>query len=227
MAREHHDTNQFRGARFTHADLTGVTIRDCDVTGLRFVDCVLGEAVVSGDFAQLVVSDVDVTAYVQSELDRRQPERVLVRSLRSAQDHRDTWAAVQQTWAATHERLASVPESVLIQRVGEEWSVVETMRHLVFATDAWIGRAVLGRSHPYHPAGGYPDDLSAQIGLVPHVMPSFGHILAARAERVATVTDFVADLTDNGLTRACLHTPAPGYPEHRRTVADCLRVVMN
>lgn len=231
MTNQHHATDQFRGARFTHADLTGVTIRDCDLTGLQIVDCILGEAVVSGDFTHLVVNDVDVTAYVQSELDRRQRERVRVRSLRTAQDHRNTWAAVQQMWAATHERLASAPESVLTQRVGEEWSVLETMRHLVFATDAWIGRAVLGQPHPYHPAGlpaaGYSDDLSVQIGLAPHVMPSFDQMLAVRAERMATVADLVADLTDNRLTRSCQHAPAPGYPDHPRTVADCLRVVMN
>ncbi len=231
MARQHYDTDEFRGARFGRADLTGVSIRDCDLTGLRIVDCTLGEAVVSGDFTELVVNDVDVTEYVRSELDRRQPERVLVRSLRTAQDHRDTWAAVEQLWAATHARLASLPPAVLTRRVGEEWSAVETMRHLVFATDAWVGRAVLGRPQPYHsagiPADGYPDDLSAQIGLELHVMPSFGQMLTVRAERMATVADLVADLTDDGLTRACAYAPAPGYPEHRRTVADCLRVVMN
>jgi hypothetical protein len=231
MGSQHHDTVQFRGARFTHADLTGVTIRDCDLTGLQIVDCILGEAVVSGDFSQLLVNDVDVTAYVQAELDRRQPERVRVRSLRGAKDHRDTWAAVEQMWAATHARLASLPESLLTRRVGEEWSVLETMRHLVFATDAWIGAAILGQPQPFHPAGlpagGYPDDLSAQLGLELHVMPSFAQMLAVRAERIATVAGVVADLTDERLAHACQKAPAPGYPEHRRIVADCLRVVMN
>ena len=231
MTGQHHDTAEFRGARFTHADLTGITVRDCDLTGLQIVDCILGDAVVAGDFTRLVVNDVDVTAYVSAELDRRQPERIRVRSLRGARDHHDTWAAVQRMWAATHARLASLPEPLLSQRVGEEWSVLETMRHLVFATDAWIGAAVLGQPHPYHPAGlpsaGYPDDLSAQLGLELHVMPAFPQLLAVRAERMATVADVVADLTDDRLAGVCLRAPAPGYPEHRRVVADCLRVVMN
>jgi hypothetical protein len=230
MAR-HHDTDEFRGARFTHADLAGVTIRDCDVTGLQIVDCILGEAVVSGDFTRLIVNDVDVTAYVESELDRRQPERVLVRSLRTAEDHRGTWAAVLRMWAATHDRLAPVPESLLTRRVGEEWSAIETMRHLVFATDAWIGNAALGRPHPFHPSGlpytGYPDELSARLGLELTVMPSFEQLLAVRAERSAMVSGLVADLTDEGLTRPCEHVPAPGYPQRPPTVATCLRVVMN
>jgi hypothetical protein len=231
MTRQHHDTDEFRGARFTRADLTGITVRDCDLTGVQIVDCILGDAVVSGDFTRLVVNDIDVTAYVSSELDRRQPERALVRSLRGAQDHRDAWAAVERMWAATHARLASLPESLLTRRVGEEWSVLETMRHLVFATDAWIGAAVLGQPQPYHPAGlpaaGYPDDLSAQLGLELNVMPSFSQLLALRAERMAAVAGVVADLTGDGLADSCRRAPAPGYPEHRRVVADCLRVVMN
>lgn len=230
MGVHHHDTDEFRGARFTLADLTGVIIRDCDLTGLQIVDSILGEAEISGDFSKLVVNDIDVTEYVQAELDRRQPERVLVRSLRTAQDHRDAWAAIERMWEATRERLTTLPEAVLTRRVGEEWSAVETLRHLVFATDAWIGRAVLGRSHPYHPAGlpagGYPGELSTQLGLALDVMPSSGQMLAIRAERLATVTALVTGLTDEGLTRLCEHAPAPGYPERPRTVADCLRVIM-
>lgn len=231
MAIRHHDTDEFRAARFTHSDLAGVVMRDCDLTGMQIVDCVLGDAAVSGDFTQLMVNDVDVTRYVQSELDRRQPERILVRSLRTAQDHRDTWTAIEQMWGATRERLTSMPESVLNQRAGEEWSVVETMRHLVFATDAWVGRAVLGRPQPYHPtglpAGGYPEELAAQVGLTLHARPTFDQLLTVRAERMATVAAVISDLNDDSLTRTCQHVPAPGYPDLPRTVAGCLRVVMN
>jgi len=70
-----------------------VRFRDCDLTGLRIIDCIIGDGVISGDFDRLVVNDVDVSDFVRDELDRRQPERVLLRSLGTAQDHRDTWAA--------------------------------------------------------------------------------------------------------------------------------------
>ncbi len=37
----------------------------------------------------------------------------------------------------------------------------------------------------------------------------------------------VADLTDQGLGRLCPRSPAPGYPDEGRTVADCISVVMD
>lgn len=163
MSVTHHDTEEFRGARFTHADLSGVRFRDCDLTGLRIIDCIIGDGVISGDFDRLVVNDVDVTDFVRNELDRREPERMLVRSLNTAQDHRDTWAAIERMWAGTHEHLAGLPAPVVAARVDEEWSAVETLRHLIFATDAWAARAILARARPYHPAGlpagGYPTTL--------------------------------------------------------------------
>ena len=231
MSVTHHDTDEFREARFKHADLSGVTFRDCDLTGLRIIDCIIGDGVISGDFDRLVVNDVDVTDLVQTELDRRQPERVLVRSLRTARDYRDTWAAIERMWAGSHEHLAGLPASVVAARVDEEWSAVQTLRHLVFATDAWAARAILARQPPYHPAGlpasGYPDDLAAKIGLDSHLEPSLAEVLAVRAERMSLVAGIVAGATEDSLARVCEQSPAPGYPEQSRTVARCLRVIMN
>ena len=62
---------------------------------------------------RVVVDDVDVTAYVAAELDRRHPERVLVREMRSADDVRAAWAVVDGMWddavahAATRARAAA------------------------------------------------------------------------------------------------------------------------
>jgi len=231
MSVTHHDTEEFRGARFTHADLSGVRFRDCDLTGLRIIDCIIGDGVISGDFDRLVVNDVDVTDFVRNELDRREPERMLVRSLNTAQDHRDTWAAIERMWAGTHEHLAGLPAPVVAARVDEEWSAVETLRHLIFATDAWAARAILARARPYHPAGlpagGYSDDLAAKIGLDCTLAPSLAEMLAVRAERMSLVAGIVAGLTEDLLARGCEQSPAPGYPEQTRTVARCLRVIMN
>jgi hypothetical protein len=231
MGVTHHDTEEFREARFTHADLSGVRFRDCDLTGLQVIDCIIGDGVISGDLDSLVVNDVDVTHFVRTELDRRQPERVLVRSLSTAQHHRDTWAAIERMWAGSHHHLTALPASVLAARVDQEWSAVQTLRHLVFATDAWAARAILGRERPYHPAGlpssGYPDDLAAEIGLDGNLAPSLAELLAVRAERMSLVAGIVAGLTEDLLARVCEQPPAPGYPEQTRTVARCLRVIMD
>jgi hypothetical protein len=41
-------------------------------------------------------------------------------------------------------RLGGLPKGSEHQRVGGEWSVVETLRHLVFVHDSWFRRCCLG-----------------------------------------------------------------------------------
>ena len=87
MAAEYSDTEAFRGASFTGADLTGAKFRDCDLRQVRIVDSWLIDVQVSGEVGSFVVNDVDVTEFVTAELDRRNPERVLVRSMQTADDY--------------------------------------------------------------------------------------------------------------------------------------------
>ncbi|MEV4576450.1 DinB family protein [Nonomuraea jabiensis] len=123
-----------------------------------------------------------------------------------------------------------MPEAARHERVDDEWSLVETLRHLVFATDAWAGRAILDAPDPFHRLGlthsGYPPEDAAALGLDLDARPSYAEVAQARAGRVALVRGILDGLTDAGLERACIRAPAPGYPEEPRTVGGCLRVVM-
>jgi len=107
---------------------------------------------------------------------------------------------------------------------------VETLRHLVFATDAWASRTILDQPMPYHRMGlthsGYPPEDAAKLGVELEATPSLDEALAVRADRHAVVRRIVEGLTDEELERVCSRTPAPGYPEEPRTVGRCLRVVM-
>jgi len=58
------------------------------------------------------------------------------------------------------------------------------------------------------------------------VRPSYDEVSEARADRRAVVRRILDGLTDADLGRTCSRTPAPGYPEEARSVADCLAVVM-
>jgi len=49
---------------------------------------------------------------------------------------RDTWAEIEALWAQTVVRARGLPDGAEHERVGGEWSFVETLRHLVFVTDA-------------------------------------------------------------------------------------------
>jgi hypothetical protein len=50
--------------------------------------------------------------------------------------------------------------------VDDEWSFTETLRHLVFATDAWVRRAVLGDPSTWHPLG-LPWDGAPELPGIP------------------------------------------------------------
>ena len=185
----------------------------------------------SGLVANLVVNDVDVTAFVEAELERRHPERAQLRAMLTADDHRAMWDTIERVWSETVARARRLPEPARHERVDEEWSFVETQRHLVFATDAWARRMVLDDPMPFdrigYPATGYPPADAAAIGIDLDARPSFDDVIAVRADRMAVVRRIVDGLTDDELERLCTGVPAPGYPDEPRTVRRCLRVVMN
>ena len=222
--------DRFRGAVLTGADFTGATFRDCDLRRVKVVDSWLVDVNVSGLIGQFVVNDVDVTAFVEGELDRRHPERVQCREMRTAEDLRSMWDTIEGLWGATIERARRLPEEVRHERVDDEWSLVETLRHLIFVTDAWASRTVLDEPLPYAPLGyphsSHPRGSAAAIGIDVDARPTFDEVMAVRTARMAVIRGIVADLTDDALGRWCTRTPAPGYPQEPRTVRACLGVVM-
>jgi len=230
MATEYEHTVAFREASFTGADLSGARFRDCDLRRVKIVDSWLVDVDVSGLVGNLRVNDVDVTAYVEAELDRLHPERVQLRAVRTAEDHRAMWDTIERLWSSTVARAERLPEEVRHERVDGEWSFTETLRHLVFATDAWAGSSILDLSQPYHPLGlthtSHPPADAAALGIDLTAKPSYAQVLLARAERLALVRGILDALTDPELDRDCPRPPAPGYPDEPRTVGRCLRVIM-
>lgn len=230
MASEHVQSDQFRGARIHLCDLAGLEIRDCGVDGLKIVDCYGSDVYLGGFFERLVVNDVDVTAYVEAELDRRNPARVLARDAASPDDYRSAWDAIETLWDATLDRARLLPEATLHEQVDGEWSLVETQRHLLFAGDAWLGNAVLEEETPYHPlglpAGGTPPDAAARLGLTLDAVPTLDEVLAPRLARMAAMRRVVDGLTAAELDRVCGRKPADMYPEQEYVVRRCLKVVL-
>ena len=238
---EHQDTDAFRGASFRRVDLSGAsfrevdlsgaTVRDSDVTGLRIVASVVDDVHLSGHegVGRVVVDDVDVSAYVAAELDRRHPERVLVREMRSADDVREAWGHVDRLWDDAVAHAATLPETLLHERVRDEWSFVETMRHLVFADDVWVGRMLRGGPSVFDPLGVPPtdttDDAAAEMGLELTARPSFETVSDLHAERRARFTRLLAARHRRraargphrgpraGVGRGVVHRP--GLPDHR------------
>lgn len=230
MSAEYAQSDQFRGARIHLCDLAGLEIRDCEVSGLKVVDCYGSGVYLGGDFERVVVNDVDVTPFVEAELDRKHPARRLAREAESPNDYQTTWGAIEALWAATLERARLLPEVKLHERVDGEWSLVETQRHLLFASDAWLGNAVLEEESPYHPlgfpAGGMPADQAAELGLTLDATPTLDEVLAPRRRRMATMRRVIEGLTEAELDRTCARKPADPYPDQEYVVRRCLKVVM-
>jgi hypothetical protein len=223
-------STQFRGARFDVADLRGARFTDCDLSGVTIRDSWLVNVSISGYLSDVTVNGVDVTDFVSAELDRRHPERVQLRNGQTADDVRAIWATIERLWAEAGERAGRLPEAALAEQVNEEWSFEQTLRHLVFITDAWASRTVLDEPMPYHPLGlpqsWYPAAEAAALGIDLTAKPGYAEILAARADRMAVMRRIVASVTDDGLGRLCQRSPAPGYPDEDRTVIECLSVVL-
>jgi hypothetical protein len=230
MPDEFFETDAFRDASFERCQLNGMVIRDCDVTNLQIVDSFVHDVSISGDLRNVVVNDVDVTAYVQGELDRRYPERVQVREAQTPDAYRELWSVIAARWASTIELARAHPEAARQERLDGEWSFVETQRHLLFCSDAWVGSAVLGEEQPYHrlgyPYSGYPPAEAAALGLELGASPTMDEVLEARAERAAIVGRVIDGLTHEELQRVCAHKPSPEYPDQQYTVERCIRVVL-
>jgi hypothetical protein len=224
-------SERFRGARFDVADLRGARFTDCDLTGVTIRDGWLVDVSISGYLSNVTVNGVDVTDFVHAELDRRHPERVQLRAGQTADDVRAMWDTIERLWAGAVERAGRLPAAALAEQVNEEWSFEQTLRHLVFITDAWASRTVLDEAMPYHPIGlpqsWYPPADAAALGIDLAARPGYAEILAARAGRMAVMRRIVAGLTDDSLGRLCRRSPAPGYPDEERTVIGCLGVVLD
>ena len=173
--------------RFVDDDLSGSEFREVVLNRSRFVGVVMQHAEIDGLVTDLVVNGVEVTGYVQAELDRRHPVRLLIRSDDPA-DLRQAWATLRADWAATLDRLAALTSERAHASVDGEWSAVQTLRHLLFVHDSWFARAVLGRSHAFHPWGLASDFVPHQdaMGLDGAAGPALADVVAARRRRETT-----------------------------------------
>lgn len=209
-----------RGARFVGADLSGAVMRGVEVSGADIDAPWLGD----GD-AGLLVNGVDVRPFVDAELNRRFPGRA-ERRADTPDGLRAAWAALQRTWDATLRRAAAMPAGTVDISVDGEWSFAQTLRHLVMATDTWLGRGILELEQPFHPLG-QVDSGTERGGLDMSVFstetPSYDAVLAARADRVAMVHDFLAAVTPDELAAVRRNPHAPQHPE---TTLSCLHVIL-
>ena len=219
-------TGEFEGATFEQTSFRGATIRFSDFSGVTMREtAVNGLDIDSHDlfFGSLVVNGVDVVPLVDAELNRQFPGRELQRAT-TPEGLREAWVAVQAAWRTTVE---STPAELVDAHVEDEWSLAQTLRHLVLATDAWLRGAIQRVDQPFHEIGQIFSG-AAQMGFDMSIFrsdpPSYDEVLAVRAERQQLVTDFLATATPELLAEE--RDDPWGDGDWHPTVGDCVRIIL-
>jgi len=217
---------EFEGATFVGTSFKGATLRSSDVSGvtMRAVD-LGGLDIDSHDlfFGSLIVNGVDVVPFVDAELNRQFPGRELQKA-QTLKGLRDGWDAVQAAWEKT---VTDTPPEMVDAHVEDEWSLSETLRHLVLATDAWLHGAIMRMEQPFHPIGLIftgAAEMGFDLSIFQAEAPAFEDILAVRTERQQMVSNFLATATPELLAEE-RDNPWGGGDWHP-TVGDCVRVIL-
>jgi hypothetical protein len=219
----------FSGSRFEQVDFSRAWFRNVYFTGATLRGAWLEDVDIDGEIRNVRINGVDIGPLIEAELNRRYPERTRLDPA-DADGFREAWAIIERSWPPTVERAKRLPPELLHERVQSEYSFIETLRHLVFATDAWVRRAMLGYAEPYSPLGLPHDELEPDPS-VPNdraVRPTLDEMLELRTDRMRTVRDVIAALTDDVLSGETDPVKPPGYPPAGSyPVRRCLRAIIN
>ncbi len=184
---------------------------------------------IHGEIVNLTINGVDVGPLIDAELDRRYPDRVRMRPTDPA-GFREAWTILERLWDQTVARARWLDPDLLHESVDGEWSFIETLRHLAFATDSWIRRAVLQDPSPWHPLDLPWDEMPDTPG-VPRdrdARPALDVVLQLRRDRMSTVRDLLAELADESLDSHTKPVEGPGWPPARSfPVRECLQIILN
>jgi hypothetical protein len=229
-----------RGAQFFRVRLDGARLEEVDLTGAWFHNVDLHRTTLRGAWlagveidglieGPLMINGVDVAPLIEAEQLRQYPELAVLRPT-DADGYRAAWRTLEELWAQTIAHVREFPPELLHERVDGEWSFIETLRHLVYATDAWVRRAYLGEQAPYSPLDlpHTETDPGLEVPRDLHARPSLEEVLALRADRMATVRRVLEELTDERLAGRTEPVPGRGYPPpDRYEVRRCLGAVLS
>ncbi len=213
-----------RGAHVEHTELRAISFHHVRFLGLELVD-----VEINGEIENVTINGVDIGPLIEAELNRRMPDRAKMRPT-TVEGFQEAWAILERLWAGTEDRARTLPPELLHERVDGEWSFIETLRHLVFATDAWVRRALLGDPEPWHPLDLPHDDMpdSPPVPRDRSARPGLDEVLELRADRMRTVRGVVDRLTDESLAGSTDPVLEPGYPEPESfAVSRILRTILN
>lgn len=209
---------QFHRARF----------RDADFSGSSFFHVFLKNVSIDGEIKNLLINGVDVTEYVNQH-DRWWPLRNNL-SPDTREGVVESWTALSLEWSKLLGLVSTLRPSVVNQSVDGEWTLNQTLRHLIFAMDKWFMLPMLG-AHTFS-AIGLPNSSSQARpwpGLDLSENPDFEKIIATRSDQHRRFGEFISEMQIGNLPESvsieeggnvpalmCLHVVLEEEFEHLR-----------
>jgi DinB family protein/pentapeptide repeat protein len=184
-------------------NFSGQTIRNIDLSNAKIVGANLQNTRLSGMINGLVLNDVEVAPLIDAELTRLHPERAKLRPL-DLQGCREAVAILDAQLESTYERSLAFREEQRHQRVDDEWSLVESIRHLVMVLDGWFSRTIRGEEDPFHPIGLTPSFMPPKpegTSIDPDADPTFEEARDVLRDRMGAFRAYVDDLVQEELSR--------------------------
>ena len=215
-------------ARLRRVDLTGAEVKGAKLHHVKLRGVELYDVDITGDLDSVVVNGVDIAPLVEAELNRRNPERAKMRPS-DVDGFKEAWSILQRLWAGTIETARSMPAEALHTSIDGEWSFIQTLRHLNFASAAWVGRMILGDPSPWHPLDLPWDEAPGWEGIPwdREARPTLDEVLAVRRARQEMVGGVIDSLTEEQLASHVSRTE-PGWPQTEQfPFKECLLIVLN
>ena len=225
MSTPHRD--EWSGQRFDDADFSYARLHSPNFEGAKITDGWLANADISAYIGGLRINGVMIAPLVTAELDRMFPERILLRA-GDPDGLAEAWTMIERVWADTVSRARTLPAALLSERVDGEWSFLETLRHLIHATDCWYFRMIRGSEHPYHSWGvraSFADAAATELDTTAN--PGLDEVLEVRTQRMDAVKATIQGLDARELERICEPPATPGHPTAPHSVLECLHVILD
>jgi uncharacterized damage-inducible protein DinB len=149
---------------------------------------------------------------------------------RTPEAFRTAWADLERLWGETLAKAMKLGEDQLHESVDGEWSFVQTLRHLAYASDLWVFAVVQGVPDPYDPLDLPFDGYARFPNPIPYerdARPPLADVLALRADRVTRVRTFLDGLTQEQI-ESTVEFRSEGWPfDEDFPVGPCLATVVN
>ncbi|HVV35640.1 MAG TPA: DinB family protein [Acidimicrobiales bacterium] len=216
------------GKDVTGLNASGARLRNVFAPNAKITSAYLVNASIEGDFEGVTMNGVLVAPLIEAEIERQHPVLKQLRTLRTADELRANLEVAFGLWDALIERASALDEVTVHAHVDLEWSFVETLRHLVYATDAWFRHVVLDLPEPYHAlALSHTEARGHDPGIDLDASPSLAEVVAVWRANQDELRAFAATLTDDDLATRYEAKASPGHPYGDHSVRTVFWVVNN